>query len=410
MPNQKFWVSVYLKIIITAVLLLSLAGCAAHSSITPLTNNTSHASLEKDELALWRAADDIEEKIGKSSRDFDGKNQVTQYLREVINKITTDFNNPDIDLRLYIFRDTSPNAFVLPNGAIFVTTGLIALLENEAQMASVLSHEFQHFKNRHHIQQERKTNNAAITGGIVGLIAACAASQGTGSVDMSLARGSSNLWTLSVTSSFSQDLETEADLQGLERMLKADYAPDQSMKALELIQEFDKKNGNKKKTMFATHPRIAERIQSCKDLLKRPDINSIAVGNITDFENYFKMARPAILENARINIELRNMKAAEENIQKVLVAEPKCAAAYFLMGYMKWRESPQQELNDEVLKYYQKSILLDPDYALSYREMGLLFRYAGQNSRSREFLKKYLELAPDAADAVVIHSYVNSEN
>ena len=51
--------------------------------------------------------------------------------------------------RFRAIRDLEINAFALPNGSIYVTTGLLSRMENEAQLAGVLAHEVTHVTNRH---------------------------------------------------------------------------------------------------------------------------------------------------------------------------------------------------------------------------------------------------------------------
>src|SRR5215204_6740105 len=46
-------------------------------------------------------------------------------------------------------RDPQPNAFALPNGSIYVTTGLMTLIDNESQLAAIIAHEVTHVMRRH---------------------------------------------------------------------------------------------------------------------------------------------------------------------------------------------------------------------------------------------------------------------
>src|ERR1051325_7106174 len=52
-------------------------------------------------------------------------------------------------------RDPVPNAFALPNGSIYVSTGLLALMDNESQLGAVLAHEMTHVLRRHTYLQNR---------------------------------------------------------------------------------------------------------------------------------------------------------------------------------------------------------------------------------------------------------------
>ena len=60
------------------------------------------------------------------------------------------------DIRVRIVDSPSLNAFALPNGSIYINTGMLTRLDNEAQLATVLAHEGVHFTHKHSWQQRRK--------------------------------------------------------------------------------------------------------------------------------------------------------------------------------------------------------------------------------------------------------------
>ena len=62
-----------------------------------------------------------------------------------------------IDYQFYVLRDPSPNAFAMPNGAIYVHTGMLARLEDSSQLAALLAHEINHVAGHHGIVQHRIT-------------------------------------------------------------------------------------------------------------------------------------------------------------------------------------------------------------------------------------------------------------
>ena len=75
--------------------------------------------------------------------------KVTQYLEKVLNKV----NNKNIaNVKVYALRSDAVNAFASPRGEIFVTLGLLAQLENEAQLAFILAHELTHIKEKHALE------------------------------------------------------------------------------------------------------------------------------------------------------------------------------------------------------------------------------------------------------------------
>jgi len=72
------------------------------------------------------------------------------YIDAAGNRVLGDRPVPEkVTYRFLVLRDPMVNAFALPNGSVYITTGLLALLENEAQLAGVLGHEAAHIYERH---------------------------------------------------------------------------------------------------------------------------------------------------------------------------------------------------------------------------------------------------------------------
>jgi hypothetical protein len=74
---------------------------------------------------------------------------LSMYLNKIADRLLE--NNPTLrqKLRFYTIKSNAPNAFSTAQGIVFVTTGLISHLKNEAQLAFVLAHEITHFEEEH---------------------------------------------------------------------------------------------------------------------------------------------------------------------------------------------------------------------------------------------------------------------
>lgn len=131
---------------------------------------------------------------------------VTTYVNKVADELLKD--DPELREQLQIFVVKSPivNAFTTNNGIVLVNLGLVAQLENEAQLAFVLAHEFVHFKNKHVINSY--VENTKIEHGQGGY-------QRTNFDDKLLAK-----------SKYSKELEFEADKEGLQTFLDSKYSLD----------------------------------------------------------------------------------------------------------------------------------------------------------------------------------------
>ena len=140
---------------------------------------------------------------------------VTKYLEGVLDKVLAADPKLRKELRIYTFKSTIPNAFTNGSGIILVTTGLLAQLENEAELAFILAHEAVHYREQHAINNYVENTRLL---------------QGRG-----LYRNLSAEEVELTQFQYSRDLETESDLEGLEYYLKTDYQPDAAIAAMDVL-------------------------------------------------------------------------------------------------------------------------------------------------------------------------------
>ena len=76
-------------------------------------------------------------------------NKINKYVEKVADELLKDNLTLRKELSFYIVKTSEINAFATDRGEIFITIGLLAQIENEAQLAFVLSHEIIHYKNKH---------------------------------------------------------------------------------------------------------------------------------------------------------------------------------------------------------------------------------------------------------------------
>jgi predicted Zn-dependent protease len=134
-------------------------------------------------------------------------------LTSIVNKLVASSDKPDASYKITILNSPAVNAFALPNGQLYVTRGLLALANDSAEIASVMSHEMAHVILRHAAtrdEQARKTElissvNDALGGPQVGA--------------MALARSKIAL------ANFSRTQETEADTVGVGLASRAGFDP-----------------------------------------------------------------------------------------------------------------------------------------------------------------------------------------
>ena len=122
-----------------------------------------------------------------------------------------------LEFRFYVVEDPSINAAALPDGTLLINTGLLGAVENESQLAFVLSHEIAHVLQAHHWREANDTRSKRV----LLVIAAVAASGFIGDVGLFLGE----LGMAAVVNGYSRRVENQADRLGLQNVIDHGYDP-----------------------------------------------------------------------------------------------------------------------------------------------------------------------------------------
>ena len=178
------------------------------------------------------------------------------------------------------------NAFALPGGYIYVTRGLLALANNEAELAGVIGHEIGHVAARHTAQR--------LTWARVAEIAVTVVDASTSHLDYGgLATDLSGLTAHAVIAGFSREQEIESDTLGVRYLARAGYDPyamatflrqlERHSDLLDALSPLDR-DPSFLTRWFATHPRAADRV-----VLAADEARSSADTRILNRESYLRM-------------------------------------------------------------------------------------------------------------------------
>ena len=156
--------------------------------------------------------------------------------------------------RFFVLRDPSPNAFALPNGDVYVQTGMLARLGDSSQLAAVLAHEINHVAGHHAIVDYRDTHTKVVAGMVL-----------TGVFGGLGAIVSAGLYTSMY--GFSRELEQEADLHGLELLEETEFDPRAMPEVFELLARDYEGTMPRVATIWSTHPELEARAATTRRLL-----------------------------------------------------------------------------------------------------------------------------------------------
>ncbi len=153
-------------------LLLVTASCFS-TQLPPISTQGDAFKPLRDEQALWEESRAEEEKLLEKVRLYQDP-----LLDSYLERIVTSLNppgmsaNPAVRYRVRVVEDPTLNAFAYPHGSLYVHTGLLARMENEDELATVLGHEMTHVENRHMLRYRRSALNKQIGLSIAAVAAA----------------------------------------------------------------------------------------------------------------------------------------------------------------------------------------------------------------------------------------------
>ena len=134
-----------------------------------------------------------------------------------------------LQFRFFVVEDPTINAEALPDGTLLVHTGLLGAMENEAQLAFVLSHEISHVLQVHYWREVHETRAQRVSL----IVAGIAAGAFVGDIGVFMA----GLGVASVVNGHQRDLENQADRLGLQNVIEHGYDAREAAKFSQLVIE-----------------------------------------------------------------------------------------------------------------------------------------------------------------------------
>jgi predicted Zn-dependent protease len=384
----------YLIIIISLCALA--AGCITPHSV-PLNEELKST---EDEQQLWGRVLKEQEAIDSSGFLYH-EPELENYLNRIAKKLQAYSIAPDFEIQIKVLQDPNLNALAYPNGVIYIHSGILARMDNEAQLAAVLSHEMTHCTHRHSLRAIRSINDRPA------YIAAVQDTLSKISAVQEVVRLLGITGTMAAISGYNRELESEADQVGLDLMTKANYDSTEALRLFEHLKQEIEAEGIEEPFFFGTHPNVRQRIKNVRDWIaggnkaKQP-----IVKNTAEFK--LRLQR-VVLTNARLDLRLGRFDIAQKTVAKYLKMRPKDARAYYLLGEILRQRDDQDDVGTAV-RYYEKAISLDPFYSEPHKAMGLMHYKVGQKQLAKKFFESCLRLSPNTSDKAYIQGYLRNCN
>ncbi len=261
---------------IVSFMMLLLGSCSDVDDITKINIFSA-----EDDIKLGQ---DLDAQIRSDQAEYPILNNATatKYVQDMVDQI---IDSPEIEYRdkfaytvTLINRDDVVNAFAAPGGYIYVYTGLLKFLDNEATLAGVMAHEIAHAERRHSTKRLTKAYGAEFLLGLV-----------LGTDPDATAELAAGILTNVAFMQNSQSDEFEADEYSFKYLETSKWYPGAIKLFFNKITENGGSSSNFLEELLSTHPMPEERIQKVDELIKEYNISEPTEANIfTDKYQQFK--------------------------------------------------------------------------------------------------------------------------
>jgi Zn-dependent protease with chaperone function len=377
----------------TLLFCLILASCA-RTSLPPVTQDFR---FEEDEKRLWLRSEEEQNVINGSGVIYRDE-ELEAYLNEIAKRLQPSEVFIHIPFKVIVVKNHLLNAFIYPNGVLYVHTGILAKMDNEAQLATLLAHEMTHATHRHLIKRLRHIKNKTA---FLSTVSVTLGGVGGGIGDLATLIGA--LGTLGSVTGYSRELETEADMEGLKLMVEAGYDPEEAPKLFTHLKKEIEEEKKKEPFFFGTHPRLQERVENYENFLKGQYKNRR--GGMQNSEIFLEKIHKVILDNVHLDLKAGRYKVAERGIGKYLAIKSNDPKAYCFLGEIYRQKADKGDL-EKAKEYYYKAISIDPSYPDSHKGMGFIHYKQGEKELAKNSLEQYLSLSPQAMDRSYIEEYI----
>ncbi|MDR2174622.1 MAG: M48 family metalloprotease [Synergistaceae bacterium] len=167
-----------------------------------------------------------------------------------------------IPYEIRVLRSEAPNAFCLPGGFIFFTTGMLELLHSDAEIAAVLAHEMIHVDQKHGMKMAAQSNKLSLAA-----LAVILASGGALAPTV-LAQ----VTQIALVSGYTIEFEKEADSKGLDVLIASGYPPAAMVTVMEGFMHEEMKRPARDYGIYMNHPDSVDRVKSLSEKLKNLNI------------------------------------------------------------------------------------------------------------------------------------------
>jgi len=314
----------------------------------------------------------------KSQYEFADYSYIVQYINDLGNYIGRQIEVPYFPLHFYVIKDTSINAFAAPAGHVFFFSGLIKIMDNVDELASVLAHELGHVSARHlalRVERSNKIGMATMAAILAGVLIG---GEATGALMTgSIAAG------IQAELGYSRQDERQADQLGFKYTYMSGFNTQGMITTLKKIQRENWYGGQNIPPYLLTHPGASERMANIETMAQE-------YTKIPDSDETKKLRSRFPIFHTMVIALCDDKEDATREFKKRLRVDPESILAHYGLGLALERGGKIHE----ALNHFKIALRGKGNSVPIMFSMAKAYQTIGQYEKSVSILQKALQLSP----------------
>lgn len=362
----------------------------------------------------FREPDDLEERILEDTGDaieeiekeltIIADPEMDAYLTEIgLNLLPSYIQQDEYNFNFNVILDPTLNAFAFPDGSIYVHSGLIARMENEAQLATVIGHEIAHVTQKHYYRTMKQRTKFSLLQ-VAAIAGAVAVDETVGSpVLKRLAIDGISLGASAIFNGYSRNHEDEADFVGLRYMTSRGYDPTQGPRVWDTFREVHGDGSEVGNFFYGNHSTASQREHNLEREIATYYREEAAASYANDADAFLRRTWKAVRANAAAEVGKGQWKPARRDLDRIIkVVED--AETLTLRARVERELAEGKPGLESAAAFLERAVAADSTYAPAHRDLGFAYAELDERDKARTALERYLELEPEAKDAREVRS------
>jgi predicted Zn-dependent protease len=262
------WTRTGKKWALCAIAAAALMGCGT-KTVNPVTGQQERSVMsEADEVREGaKAHQEVLKEYGALKND-----RVQNYVNDIGQRLAKLSHRNQLKWTFTVLDSPEINAFALPGGYVYITRGIMAYLDSEADLAGVIGHEIGHVTARHGAQRATRQQDAALVGLLGNVLGAVLDAKGGGGIGQQIGEAA-GMAAAGRVAKYGREQELQADGLGAEYLSRVNYDPRNMIDVIRVLKDQEKfaaevaraegrpepQGGN---SWLASHPSNDQRLES----------------------------------------------------------------------------------------------------------------------------------------------------